>query len=231
MKKNIKINLIDVGCADYISEPWKRYHKYINFLLGFDINGYKNMVNQLKLYNINNIIKKRLIFEKNDYYEMFICKKNQNSSLFPPNMEVISKYIIRKKELTDERYKKRINHFKVKKVKKVKCIRLDKIINKLNMDFDFIKIDTQGADLQVLKSLGKYLNESIIGIFIELFFLEMYKGISLYEEADCYLKDRGFEQVKKFNLVDKFCSDFLYIRKNSKKYDKIELIKHIYKIK
>ncbi|MCP4736741.1 MAG: FkbM family methyltransferase, partial [Bosea sp.] len=44
---------------------------------------------------------------------------------------------------------------------KVKAVRLDTFIEKVNLQntiIDFIKIDTQGHDLNVIKSLGKYLS-------------------------------------------------------------------------
>ena len=122
------------------------------------------------------------------------------------------------------------NILQIQKTVNVNCIRLDGIINDLNINFDFIKTDAQGVDLEVIKSLGKYLDEQIIGVHIELLFKPLYEGSSLFNKADVFLKEHGFYLIKSINRrKNPFFDDFLYIRRDVSKKKKIKFIRKIYK--
>jgi hypothetical protein len=54
---------------------------------------------------------------------------------------------------------------------------------------DFIKIDVQGAELDILKGGETFLREHILGIEIEVEFQSLYKGQSLFSGADIYIRD------------------------------------------
>jgi FkbM family methyltransferase len=56
----------------------------------------------------------------------------------------------------------------------------------------FLKIDTQGFEMEVLKGAENAL-KNIIGLQLELSITEMYKGEALFDEIIAYLKQRGFE--------------------------------------
>ena len=85
--------------------------------------------------------------------------------------------------------------------KKIEAHRLDTLIESVPSylpftDFDFINIDTQGAELAVLKGMGNYLDEtSIKGVYLEVNHEPLYKGIPLIPEIDDYLHDFGFLRI------------------------------------
>lgn len=84
---------------------------------------------------------------------------------------------------------------------KVNCKRLDNILNFLNIDsVDSIWMDTQGTELNVLKSLGKYLDD-VLFIHAEASPNPYYKGHILKNELEEYLKDNGFVTEFHFNGV------------------------------
>jgi FkbM family methyltransferase len=56
---------------------------------------------------------------------------------------------------------------------------------------DFIKLDIQGAELEVLKS-GENLACSALGIEIEVEFIELYKGQPMFCDVDTWIRSRGF---------------------------------------
>ena len=92
------------------------------------------------------------------------------------------------------------------------CISLQKVIttNVTTLDLwareknlqaiDYIKIDTQGSELEILKG-----GESIIGttrcIDIEVEFNPIYEGQTLFGETDTYLRSKGFVLWRLSNLV------------------------------
>lgn len=218
------INFIDVGCGynKDIVKPWNKNKKYINFFLGFDPYLKQTRKIKFKKFGIKYRLYKYVIFdevEEGHNLKYNKLAKPNSSSLFSINNKVL-KEIGKKKE-----------RYRTKKIKKIKWVRLDFMINKLGRHFDFIKIDTQGAELNVLKSLGKYLEKDIIGIHIELFFKKMYKNIPLYEEVDGFLRKHNFYQAKVIGIGNSFVNDFLYIRDDKNEKDKIDLIKKVYEIK
>lgn len=73
-------------------------------------------------------------------------------------------------------------------------ISLDSMENILKdrMKPDFIKIDAEGADLEILKGAKRYLKESCLGVFIEVSFLKRHIKAPLFGEIDQFLKKEGF---------------------------------------
>ena len=80
----------------------------------------------------------------------------------------------------------------------VKCIRLEDFIKNNNIKYiDYIKIDTQGHDLNVIKSLGdkiKIVKKLVAEVQIVDY--ELYKNSSKKEELLSYLKKYNFEIQK-----------------------------------
>jgi len=77
---------------------------------------------------------------------------------------------------------------------KVPLRRLDSIFRQYLREGSsvFIKIDTQGSEMQVLLGAQQVL-ERAIGLQVELSFAELYKGQPLYDEFITYLRAKGFE--------------------------------------
>jgi FkbM family methyltransferase len=227
------LNMIDVGCSHYLDDELRVNNKKINFFLGFDPFG-KDKNEYIKDVFPNNIVYNYAIFDNEEERQFYICNYERCSSLFVPNVEVVKKMVKRFKN-----NKKKFHKYDIKDIKVVKCIRLDTIISKLNINFDFIKIDTQGADFNVLKSLGSYLKNDIIAVKIEVFFRPLYNGIVLYKDIDNLLQENDFKCVKEFGsirkknkITNKITKDFLYVKnKCNYKEKKIKIIKKIYGVK
>jgi FkbM family methyltransferase len=57
---------------------------------------------------------------------------------------------------------------------------------------DFLKIDTEGADLEVLRGADEVLRQSVMGIRVETAVMEFRLGAPLLCEIDAHLRERGF---------------------------------------
>ncbi len=77
---------------------------------------------------------------------------------------------------------------------------------------DFIHMDVQGAELNVLKGAGKLIH-SIKAIWLEVSPHEIYKGQALENEVYSFMKANGFFLVKN-NVFHKY-GEQLYLRKDS----------------
>ena len=69
--------------------------------------------------------------------------------------------------------------------------RLDSILKDVT-GYDFINLDTQGAELSCLKSLGYLLNK-INYVYCEVNKTEVYKDIPLFDELCEWMNEKGFD--------------------------------------
>lgn len=94
----------------------------------------------------------------------------------------------------------------------LECIKIDRKINidvvtmkswadeQFIEEIDYIKIDTQGSELEILKGFEGLL-DSTRCIDIEVEFNPIYEGQSLFGETDSYLRSKGFMLWRLSNLV------------------------------
>ena len=104
------------------------------------------------------------------------------------------------------------HHFNDPKFKHTKTIVLSAIrLDSINLDsYDTLITDTQGADLNVIKSLGdKIVNFNLI--ICEVFLKECYKNIPLASEYDEYVCAKGFKRVAEFGRTGKW-SNYVYVK-------------------
>lgn len=81
-------------------------------------------------------------------------------------------------------------------------------------DFEFINIDTQGAELAILKGMGKYLHQpSVKAIYLEINRQELYKEIPLVAEIDAFLQPHHFYRIKSKWTTEGW-GDAIYIHSN-----------------
>lgn len=66
-------------------------------------------------------------------------------------------------------------------------------------DADFLKIDTQGSELSILKGASNTL-QSVLGLEIEVEFLPLYKDQPLFGEICTFLSNHEFEFIDFINL-------------------------------
>lgn len=63
-------------------------------------------------------------------------------------------------------------------------------------DFDFLNVDTQGAELAVIKGMGQRLADArLCAIYLEVNSEPLYTGIPLINEIDAYLESFSFVRV------------------------------------
>lgn len=102
-----------------------------------------------------------------------------------------------------------------------KLVTLDSLVE--GTDFskpDFIKIDTQGYELEILKGGEKTLSAATF-VLLEVSFLDIYKNCPLVEDVLSFMKERGFVVYDICTIMRRpldaalFQSDFLFAKENS----------------
>ena len=67
-------------------------------------------------------------------------------------------------------------------------------------DAVFLKLDIQGAELEVLESAPKLLENSLLALRVEVEFLPIYQSQPLFSDIDQHLRGRGFLPVSLLQL-------------------------------
>jgi len=91
----------------------------------------------------------------------------------------------------------------------LKTKRLDSILTKVP---NFLNLDVQGSELEVLQGMGKLL-DSLDYIFAEVNDIEMYIKCTKLEDLDAYLKSHGFHRICLRRFGRAGWGDALYARK------------------
>ena len=76
----------------------------------------------------------------------------------------------------------------------VACDTLDNVCNKRNEQPDFLILDTQGTELNILRG-GQNILEDVLGIRCEVEFLEFYKNQPLFFTVCAFLHEHGFQII------------------------------------
>jgi len=131
----------------------------------------------------NFIVIPMAVTEKDGNAEFHINAFDAASSLLPLNPEGVRSWDAAQKLL------------KVESVVTVPTIRLDTFLNLVGIrEIDFLKVDTQGMDLAVIKSAGNRLSD-IAKIKLEVWVSPqpIYSGTPSKHDVISYLHQRGFE--------------------------------------
>jgi len=226
-----KINVIDVGSIGSLPAPWYQHSRKIKNLLKFEpqdkSSAHKNVIT----------IDKALWSEKGTR-PFYIYKgfNSTGSSLFEQNFDYVNENFeelrkIGSKHLVETWH----DRSTLIRTVNIECITLDNVLNEMSpkITFDFLKVDAQGAEYEILMGAKDFLKNECIGLHLELFNKPLYKGMKLFEDVASYLEDFEFILYKKIGPNGSFDSqyDCIFIRNPGleSKNHLIDLLKEVYK--
>ena len=168
------INYVDIGSVDPIFNRIRGLENIINYV-GFDVN--KND-KKFKGFNTFLLIDK-LLYSNEVEVDFYHTNFSHCSSIYKPSQSFIN------------RYEKLRDSFDVNQTKRYKTTTLDN----LKLDgVSYIKIDTQGSELDILKGAQKTL-ENAIALEIEIEFDKFYEDQPLFDEIFKFMHNKGFELI------------------------------------
>lgn len=178
--ENNQLMIVDIGASGGIDKRWKNLTSSFKCIL---------FEPDLRAYNIlkensdsNLIVLNSALSDSTKKVEFHLCNKQEVSSIFPPNFDFLNKF-------------PDAERFEVQKNISLNADTLNNQLIKAGVtEVDFIKIDTQGYELPILQGSYDYL-DSVIGLEIEVEFVEMYKGQPLFDEVDVFVKSKNFSLV------------------------------------
>jgi FkbM family methyltransferase len=113
--------------------------------------------------------------------DIHLAKIPPTSSIHPPNWPLLKRF-------PSQHYEPRTT---VKTVS-VKCETLDSVLSSLGRRADFLKIDTQGAEYEILTGAVDALDRDVFGVIAESWTTEVHKGQRLTGEILSFMAARGF---------------------------------------
>lgn len=126
---------------------------------------------------------------------LYINRRQTTSSLLPPCQEIVSRYDFSKM------FPEGAEIFETTSKVDIETIGLDDAVKRFTLPLpDFLKIDVQGVTFEVLESGKQTIDESVVGLQVEVEFIETYEGQKTLGAVHDYLERQGFEIFRLTNL-------------------------------
>lgn len=168
------IRLVDVGAAGGLIPHWRNVSAHLDVTAFDPGEGAIPEVHAASARSISVALHRR-----SGTAPLHVAHKPQVSSLFPPNLPVLQAFA------NPER-------FETRRVMEVPVDTLERQLRVHGVDdIDHVKLDVQGAELDVLVGAEPVL-ESVVGVELEVEFLEVYRGQPVFCDIDGFLRARGF---------------------------------------
>jgi FkbM family methyltransferase len=136
-----------------------------------------------------------LSIEANPACEEVIRSKRVNYAicLLGQKSGAVAKFFVNRNDPTSTGcsvYLEKTDHFKDANILELDTYALDDIITNKD-EFDFLKMDVQGAEIDVMKGATKLL-EKIRWVYAEVSFTSFNEGAPLFNDVNDYLRQSGF---------------------------------------
>ncbi len=184
---SLTFNILEVGALP-LEESGEPFHQLLDFFPGSRIIAFeteKELCNKL-----NETAKPGLIYypialgRYNEIADFYLTEHPMCSSLYRPNEELLNYY-------------NNLEVAMIKRISNIKTITLDDFCDQFQMtNIDYIKIDVQGAALDIFKG-GQNCLRNVLAILSEVEFIHLYENQPLFGDV-CHFLDKNKLMFHKF---------------------------------
>ena len=180
--KNEKIISLDVGAQGGFNSDKFFPSKYNYFFQDILIEPINSEAEKLKH---NKFIINKGLWSKKEKKKLNILKNRLgSSSMYEPDEELFDLHDLKKKDY---------ENYKVTSSVEIECDTLTNQLKELEINkLDYLKIDTQGAELEILKGIGEYRP---LLIKTEAHFFSMYKNVPNWNKLVNFLYDLNYTLI------------------------------------
>jgi len=170
-----KLIYCDVGARWGIGEPWNKIKSIIESICFEPDKDEYELLNKKK--SVNEKIYQCALYKNQGSVEFNLTKSRGCSSIYKPSAKKIKRY-------------PDAGRFVIDKIINVETSTLDDLYKqkKLN-NMDFIKIDIQGAELDVLIGGEKFIKDNVVGVEVEIEFIQLYENQPLFSDVDSFIRN------------------------------------------
>jgi FkbM family methyltransferase len=189
LKNKIKKNFLNISHVGGRGEnnifPITRLNKYIKYSI-FEAD--PDCSAHLKLLYPDYDIITACISDKNKVKNFYLNQDRYTSSYLKPNNKYFNYY-----QEIDGSDALVAESLKMEKIIKLKTYSIDNLIKSKKIEpSDLISLDTQGSEYEILKGMNKNLINQIVGIKIEISFVQVYKNSKIFADIDKLLTKKNF---------------------------------------
>ena len=174
------LSYIDVGARGGPPTQWLKLSRQMNYLC-FEPDHAEAEALRLvfsRTPNFRGVVSECALGATSASATLYLTHYRDCSSLLKPNSDLLNMFVHR-------------DLFRVEQELSLQTGTLDAELQRLGSGSDFIKIDVQGYELEVLKG-GEQAVFNSIGCELEVSFIEIYKNQPLFAEVDQWMRTRGF---------------------------------------
>jgi FkbM family methyltransferase len=180
------VGFIDVGSVGALPDPWDAHAYMIRRLLKFEPLDRSASDPNVTTMDV-------ALWERDEERDFYVNRVPDGSSLLPQNFEYVRANFetLRTRgpsALADSWFERS----ELERIERLQCRALDAVLEEVGDQFDFLKIDAQGAELQILKGGERFLRHQCQGLHLELFTIPLYSGGALMPEVIEWLGEYGF---------------------------------------
>ena len=177
--KNNKIAALDVGAQGGFNSENFFPSKYNQFFESILVEPIKEEADKFKEQKF--MIKKGLWSNKEKKNLYILDNRLGSSSMYMPNEEAFDLHRIKQKDF---------QNYQVTRTIQIECDTISNQLSELNVNMlDYLKIDTQGAELEILKGIGSFRP---LLIKIEVHFFSIYKNVPSWHELVNFLYEMNY---------------------------------------
>ena len=174
------LTLIDIGARGGLQPNWKRALPHLK-LVGFEPDPVEYQRLAAAADPQRAVYVNAAVGREAAELALNVGREGGTSSLLEPNMAFLRRF-------------PRAERYDVVRQVKIATDSLDALLPRHRIDDpDFVKIDTQGAELEILQGARDVLCRSIFGVEVEVLFAPLYRGQPHFGAIDDLLRDRGFQ--------------------------------------
>jgi FkbM family methyltransferase len=174
-----RLRLVDVGARGGWPPKWAPFREWVT-MIGFEPDP-DEFASLSQTAGRNEILIPSALSRGEGPAVLHITRNPFCSSLYPPNRELVQ--ALRPGDL----------QLDLVGEAPVSVESLDSALARANIEWvDFIKLDTQGSELDILQGAPRTLSASVLAVEVEVQFLPLYRGVGLFGEIDASLRAAGF---------------------------------------
>lgn len=176
------INVYEIGARGGAFKDLHKYQKNINYF-GFEANE-----DECKKLNLD--ANRHTVFNKEVYYQKGVGGEINRPSLYVTSQPGCSSFLEPNEKIL--KFYNRQEWYEIDNVYEIQTSSLESIKNELKLESpDFLKIDAEGMDLEILKGLGDSIDD-VLGLRMEINYLDHRKQQPSVGEIFTYLEENNF---------------------------------------
>ncbi len=181
------LTFFDVGARNGLSE----LHRLSKHLSLYSFEPGNPGANPSTKYLDHKIIRKGF-YHSSGEFDFYLMRNPSMNSMLKPDQQILNEYFDAIPDF--QKWRKQLD---VISQTKIDATTIDAVIEEENLNtIDYLKLDTQGTELNILKGAEAALRQNkILVIKTEFAFISLYQSQSTFTDIDLFLKSHGYKLI------------------------------------